>query len=1147
MKFAIEKKIAGGLVLAFLILVVVGVLACRNTALLIWTTRNHAQIEDELRHFEEILSGMKDAESSVRGYVITGDESFLETYHSAAASMNQEIQHFRELIIKYPILQKKFDVMKSLIADKFKLLEERISLRKNYGFEAAQQAVRSGIGKQVMDDIRNIANEIKTKGMDVANEWDEKVGRSARNTVITILLGGMVIFAISSISVITIYRELDRRRQTEKILSQTLKNEQTARIRAEEAQKALLESEKRSQVIGEAIPFGIWVCGTDGGVTYLSDSFLKLVGMTLEECKQFGWTKRLPPEDVKRTLADWNRCIAGKNFWDYEHKILGNDGFYHTILSRGFPVRDADGNITSWAGINLDITERKHMEEQLKQVINELRKRDQELKVFDESLHGLQAILNSMGDGVIVADLQGKFLYVNPAAEKMLGKELKEVTAYEWSKQYQFYLPDMMTLYIPDKMPLSRAIRGESVDGVEVFVKHVKTSTNLWASVTARPLVAENGELKGGIAVLRDITERKQAELEMERVIHNLGERIKELRVLHGTALILQKEHKTISEISQEIVSILPAAWQYPEITVIRIRYNDMEFTSLNFSESVWRQRADFTTSDGKSGIIEVFYLKEMPPEVEGPFLAEERSLINTLAEMLKAFYEHRQAVETRRKQQEELQLMLDASPAMIFYKDKENKFIRVNKAHAKATGLPKEKIEGRSCFEIYPQQAEHYWEDDKEVMVSGQPKLNIIETMETKEGIQRWVQTDKIPYRDERGNIIGIIGFALDITERKVGEDKIKKINSIIMSVKAINETLLVTKDEGGLFNEICRLLVKMEFVKAVWIGLTEKGCAEVKPVAQKGFEEGFLTSIKIRLDDSSYKLDPVGMAIKTGESVNIWDIEGSSLPEPWKEEFLERGFVSTIAVPFKHDGYVIGAIGVCADRKYAFGDEEIKYLLEVANDIGVGVKSIRLEKQLTQSLERLRKTFNGTIEAITLMGELRDPYTSGHEKRVAQLACAIAKEIGITEDWIEGIRISAYLHDIGKIIVPAEILSKPMQLSEHEYGIVKTHVRAGYDILKRLDFPFPVAQVILHHHEMLNGSGYPSGLKGEEIIPEARILAVADVVEAMTNHRPYRPALGIDKALEEITRNKGVLYDTKVVDACVNLFTEKGFQFEG
>jgi putative nucleotidyltransferase with HDIG domain len=204
------------------------------------------------------------------------------------------------------------------------------------------------------------------------------------------------------------------------------------------------------------------------------------------------------------------------------------------------------------------------------------------------------------------------------------------------------------------------------------------------------------------------------------------------------------------------------------------------------------------------------------------------------------------------------------------------------------------------------------------------------------------------------------------------------------------------------------------------------------------------------------------------------------------------------------------------------------------------------RAEEELKQSFENLRRVLEGTVHALAATAERRDPYTAGHQQRVSQLACAIAKEMGLQEEQIEGIRVAGILHDIGKIYVPSEIINKPGRLTEVEMALVRTHPLVGYDILKTIEFPWPLAQIVLQHHERVNGSGYSSGLSVEEILLEARILGVADVVEAMASHRPYRPALGLEKALEEISQNRGVLYDPEVADACLKLLAEKGFEFE-
>lgn len=202
--------------------------------------------------------------------------------------------------------------------------------------------------------------------------------------------------------------------------------------------------------------------------------------------------------------------------------------------------------------------------------------------------------------------------------------------------------------------------------------------------------------------------------------------------------------------------------------------------------------------------------------------------------------------------------------------------------------------------------------------------------------------------------------------------------------------------------------------------------------------------------------------------------------------------------------------------------------------------------QEELQNSFEKLRKAMNGIIQAMAYTVETKDPYTAGHQQRVADLARAIADEMSLSRERIDGLRMAGVIHDIGKLTVPAEILSKPGKISKIELELIETHPQVGYDILKEIEFPWPVARILFQHHERMDGSGYPSGISGEEILVEARILAVADVVEAIASHRPYRPALGIEKALEEISRNRGVLYDPMAVDACLKLFHEKGFKFQ-
>lgn len=238
-------------------------------------------------------------------------------------------------------------------------------------------------------------------------------------------------------------------------------------------------------------------------------------------------------------------------------------------------------------------------------------------------------------------------------------------------------------------------------------------------------------------------------------------------------------------------------------------------------------------------------------------------------------------------------------------------------------------------------------------------------------------------------------------------------------------------------------------------------------------------------------------------------------------------------------------GNEGTCETTVIPLRNEQnnITAVFGVSHDI---TKHKQAEQALQKSYHKLRETLLATVNSLASTVEMRDPYTAGHQRRVTILACAIADEMKVTEDQFDGLRLAGLVHDIGKFNVPVEILNKPGRITETEFNIIKTHPLAGYNLLKEIEFPWPVAEIVLQHHERLDGSGYPHGLTNDGIMPEAKILAVADVVEAMASHRPYRPALGIEVALEEVTKNKGTHYDPEVVDVCSRLFIEKGLTLD-
>jgi len=257
-----------------------------------------------------------------------------------------------------------------------------------------------------------------------------------------------------------------------------------------------------------------------------------------------------------------------------------------------------------------------------------------------------------------------------------------------------------------------------------------------------------------------------------------------------------------------------------------------------------------------------------------------------------------------------------------------------------------------------------------------------------------------------------------------------------------------------------------------------------------------------------------------------------------------------TSVLMPMLAGGKVEGMLTANAIHRRPFTPGEVKAMNILAGIAASALKGVKLYEQVKQagekikeSLEKQRQAMLGIIQAMALTVERRDPYTAGHQRRVAALANAIASEMGFSENQTDGIRLAGMIHDLGKIAIPIEILSKPGAITENEFGIIKSHPEAGYDILKEIEFPWPIARMVLQHHERMDGSGYPRRISNDDILEGARVLAVADVVEAMSSDRPYRPALGVDKALDEIKRNRGVRYDSGAVDACVRLFTTKDF----
>ncbi len=414
----------------------------------------------------------------------------------------------------------------------------------------------------------------------------------------------------------------------------------------------------------------------------------------------------------------------------------------------------------------------------------------------------------------------------------------------------------------------------------------------------------------------------------------------------------------------------------------------------------------------------------------------------------------------------------------------------------------------------------------------------NPISTSEHREvaatGETRWMQWSDQAIFDEQGDLVEFQSVGRDITQRKLAEEALQREQRLTLTLSRATAAIASVLSLDEVIEQILAELEEIVVADAVNIMLVDSGVARI---ARARVCAGSTVDLRVVMDQTfSVEETPnLRRMVETRQPVVIEDARSC---QDWIALPGEEWLVSYTGVPIVAHNEVIGILNVDRTRVGSSDEKEIERLKIFASTAAVGIENARLH-------EGLRKTLEDTIRVVGLTTEMRDPYTAKHQQQVTTLACAIAREMSIPEERIEGIHAAGLMHDIGKISIPAEILTKPAELTDLEFGLIKTHPQVAYDILRGIEFPWPIADIVLQHHERMDGSGYPNGLKGDEIMLEARILAVADVVEAMSSHRPYRPARGLDKAIEEIKENAGKLYDPKIVDACLKLFANGVFKF--
>lgn len=512
-----------------------------------------------------------------------------------------------------------------------------------------------------------------------------------------------------------------------------------------------------------------------------------------------------------------------------------------------------------------------------------------------------------------------------------------------------------------------------------------------------------------------------------------------------------------------------------------------------------------------------------------------------------------KRAGDTIREQEERLRLALAAAKMGAWSQDLANGAYTNSEETGPIFGLPKgtgPRSTESLMFAVHPDDREQLAESmkrDREMRQPGHMEFRVLWPDTT----VHWVEVHSNVICDGSGTPVRSVGVIADITQRKLDMFALQRANRALKTLSAGNEALVRATSESGLLHEICRVIVGKGGYRMASVAYPRNDQERtIALIAWAGPEDGYLTATRHTWADNEQGQRPIARTLRSGKVEIARNVGDHPAFAPVKVMVTRLGYASNLALPLLDANKVIGGISIYASEADAFDDAEVRLLQELAEDLAYGIVTLRTREErdrIAHAHEHheaiLRKSLEDSIQAIAATVEMRDPYTAGHQQRVADLAVALAREMQLTEEQVHGLHLAGVVHDLGKVSIPAEILAKPGKLTPVEYTLIQGHAQAGYEILKDIDFPWPVATIVRQHHERIDGSGYPQGLRGEDILLESRILAVADVVEAMGSHRPYRPTLGIDVALQEIERGRGAKYDPAVVDACLKLFREERY----
>lgn len=893
------------------------------------------------------------------------------------------------------------------------------------------------------------------------------------------------------------------------------------------AERALRAANEMLRATERIAHIGGWEWDIASGRLVWSEEMRRIFGRAPSEPEpsHAGFPELVHPDDRARLAQSIDASINRDEPFDAEFRILRPDRTERIIHTHGEIIRGEGGKAVRLSGTVQDITERQRAEEKLR-----------------ESQQLLEGILNAIPVRVFWKDSNLVYLGCNSPFARDAG--FADPADIVGKDDYQMAWREHADAYRRDDRSVIET--GEAKPLIEEALT-TPTAETLTILTSKTPLRALDGRIAGVLGTYQDITERRLAAQNLQA-----SEERFRLVIEHAPDAILlydfdQDRFITANRAAEqlfgcgrdEILKCGPQHFYSPE-------QPDRLPVEQSFAEHIRRAIAGeritcerhIRNAGGEDRLCQVTLVR----------------LPSAGQRLLRASYVD---VTDERRVQRELaeQVALlatehELSPDAILVVDPAAKIISANHHFEEIFKVPAELMAAKDDAPVLDWVSRQI--ADQEGFLSRVRHLYEHPAESSRDEIAladgRVLDRFSTPVRQADGSYLGRVWFFREITDKIEAKRVLQRLNRALLTLSRGNEAVVHAASEHDLLEQMCRSIVEAGGYRAAWVGMVQQDAKNIlKTAAAAGADVEYLeASHHVGFEDGEAGCRVCGSAICTGEPQTSQDLLAEPLLARWHGELKQHGFAAAAAFPLKLGAEVFAVLGIYASEADAFNPDEMKLLVELADDLAYGIRALR-ERTAGEALnERWHKSLEATIGAIGNTVEMRDEYTAGHQQRVAKLAVAIARDLHLPDHRVRGVYLAGIIHDVGKLTVPAEILSKPGRLSQLQYQLIQAHAEVGYEIVKGIDFPWPIAEMVRQHHERLDGSGYPRGLKGEAILTEAKILAVADVVEAMMSHRPYRPALGIEAALAEIAHGRGTAYDAATVDACIALFRKKGFTFD-